>query len=115
MTAFSDRPEVEAFQAYLTSPEFVNTKIQQHPVGGWVSANSEQDTSLYASQIDALSAELAGQLGVPEPEFDWAALPAWQPRREIVHAVFPSRRGLLPSVRALLEHLAQRFEALGQD
>ncbi len=42
-------------------------------------------------------------------------LPAWLPRREIVHAVFPSRRGLLPSVRALLDHLAQRFEALGQD
>ncbi len=44
-----------------------------------------------------------------------SVLPAWLPKREIVHAVFPSRRGLLPSVRALLEHLAQRFEALGQD
>lgn len=42
-------------------------------------------------------------------------LPGWQPRREIVHAVFPSRRGLLPSVRVLLEHLAERFEALGSD
>ncbi len=39
-------------------------------------------------------------------------LPDWQPRREIVHAVFPSRRGLLPSVRALIDHLAQRFAAL---
>jgi DNA-binding transcriptional LysR family regulator len=39
----------------------------------------------------------------------------WAPVREIVHAVFPSRRGLLPSVRALLDHLAQRFEALGED
>ncbi|AJY41350.1 bacterial regulatory helix-turn-helix, lysR family protein [Burkholderia humptydooensis] len=27
-------------------------------------------------------------------------LPGWAPRREIVHAVFASRRGLLPSVRA---------------
>lgn len=44
-----------------------------------------------------------------------SVVPAWSPRREIVHAVFPSRRGLLPSVRALLEHLAERFEALGQD
>lgn len=58
VTAFSDRPEVQAFQAYLTSPEFVNTKIPLHPTGGWVSANSEQDTSLYASEIDRLSAEL---------------------------------------------------------
>lgn len=39
-------------------------------------------------------------------------LPQWAPRREIIHAVFPSRRGLLPSVRALLDHLAQRFESL---
>ncbi|MCM8732004.1 LysR substrate-binding domain-containing protein [Hephaestia sp. GCM10023244] len=33
-------------------------------------------------------------------------LPAWRPRSAIVHAVFPSRRGLLPSVRALLDYLA---------
>lgn len=36
-------------------------------------------------------------------------LPDWAPRREIIHAVFPTRRGLLPSVRALLDHLAERF------
>jgi DNA-binding transcriptional LysR family regulator len=40
-------------------------------------------------------------------------VPRWTPAREIVHAVFPSRRGLLPSVRALLDHLALRFETLG--
>ncbi|WP_167108805.1 LysR substrate-binding domain-containing protein [Sphingomonas oligoaromativorans] len=33
-------------------------------------------------------------------------LPGWQPRAGIVHAVFPSRRGLLPSVRTLLDFLA---------
>lgn len=33
-------------------------------------------------------------------------LPDWQPPAGIVHAVFPSRRGLLPSVRTLLEFLA---------
>lgn len=33
-------------------------------------------------------------------------LPEWRPSNEIVHAVFPSRRGLLPSVRALLDFLA---------
>jgi len=42
-------------------------------------------------------------------------LPQWAPRREIIHAVFASRRGLLPSVRALLDYLAQRFEQLGED
>ena len=39
-------------------------------------------------------------------------LPDWAPRREVIHAVFPSRRGLLPSVRALIDYLAQRFEAM---
>lgn len=37
-------------------------------------------------------------------------LPHWQPRAGIVHAVFASRRGLLPSVRALLDFLAQECE-----
>ncbi|UOM33525.1 LysR substrate-binding domain-containing protein [Acuticoccus sp. I52.16.1] len=34
-------------------------------------------------------------------------LPEWRPRAGIVHAVFPSRRGLLPSVRALVDFLAR--------
>ena len=34
-------------------------------------------------------------------------LPDWRPKAWIVHAVFPSRRGLLPSVRLLLDHLVQ--------
>lgn len=38
--------------------------------------------------------------------------PDWAARSGIVHAVFPSRRGLLPSVRSLLDHLAARFKQL---
>lgn len=38
--------------------------------------------------------------------------PDWQPRSGIVHAVYPSRRGLLPSVRALLDFLSKEFEML---
>lgn len=40
-------------------------------------------------------------------------LPNWAPRSGIVHAVFPSRRGLLPSVRSLIDFLAAEFEAIG--
>jgi DNA-binding transcriptional LysR family regulator len=36
-------------------------------------------------------------------------LPGWSPKLGIVHAVFPSRRGLLPAVRALLDFLAERL------
>lgn len=38
-------------------------------------------------------------------------LPEWRPPSEIVHAVFPSRRGLLPSIRALLDFLADACAA----
>ncbi|MCU7376224.1 LysR substrate-binding domain-containing protein [Paucibacter sp. O1-1] len=40
-------------------------------------------------------------------------LPGWQPRPAIAHVVFPSRRGLLPAVRRLIDFLAEEFEALG--
>lgn len=42
-------------------------------------------------------------------------LPGWAPRSGIIHAVFPSRRGLLPSVRALLDHLAAEYARLVDD
>lgn len=33
-------------------------------------------------------------------------LPEWEPEAGIIHAIFPSRRGLLPSVRAFVDYLA---------
>lgn len=39
-------------------------------------------------------------------------LPNWTPPAGIIHAVFPSRRGLLPSVRALLDYLAAEYAGL---
>lgn len=41
-------------------------------------------------------------------------LPEWRPRAGIIHAVFPSRRGLLPSVRAFLDFLARECSAQRQ-
>ena len=42
-------------------------------------------------------------------------LDGWAPREEIIHAVYPSRRGMLPSVRALLAFLADGFGQLHND
>jgi len=42
-------------------------------------------------------------------------VPGWEARREIIHLVFPSRRGLLPSVRALVDYLAEEFAAIDED
>lgn len=39
----------------------------------------------------------------------------WAPRREIILAVFPSRRGLLPAVRALIDFFAERFNLINED
>lgn len=36
-------------------------------------------------------------------------VPGWAPKCGIVHAIFPSRRGLLPSVRTLIDFLGEEF------
>ena len=38
-------------------------------------------------------------------------LPQWTPKSGIIHAVFPSRRGLLPSVRALVDFMVSECGA----
>jgi alpha-glucoside transport system substrate-binding protein len=57
VAAFTDRPEVQAFQAFLASPEWANSKAEVSPPG-WVSANTELDPSLLVSPIDQLAAEI---------------------------------------------------------
>jgi alpha-glucoside transport system substrate-binding protein len=57
VAAFADRPEVQAFQAYLASPEWANEKAKVSGPG-WVSANTGLDPSNLESPIDQLSAEL---------------------------------------------------------
>lgn len=39
-------------------------------------------------------------------------LPGWVSPSGLIHAVFPSRRGLLPAVRRLVDHLAASFRAV---
>ncbi len=90
VAAFSDRPEVQAFQAYLASAEWANNKAIATPAGGWVSANSGLDPANLVSPIDQLSAELLGDTS-QEFRFDasdlmpaavgagaeWSQLTAW--------------------------------------
>jgi DNA-binding transcriptional LysR family regulator len=42
-------------------------------------------------------------------------LPEWEPRREIIHVVFPTRRGLVPSVRCLIDHLAASYASFNEE
>jgi DNA-binding transcriptional LysR family regulator len=39
----------------------------------------------------------------------------WQPPREVIHVVFPTRRGMLPSVRALIDFLVECYRVLEED
>jgi alpha-glucoside transport system substrate-binding protein len=54
VTAFSDKPEVQAFQTYLSSGEFATLKVK---AGGWVSANSAVPLDAYTDPISQLSAK----------------------------------------------------------
>lgn len=42
-------------------------------------------------------------------------LPQWQPKDEIIHAVFASRRGLLPSVRLFIDYLVASFKQIDKE
>jgi alpha-glucoside transport system substrate-binding protein len=99
--AFSDRPEVAAFQTYLTSPEFVNARAGQ---GNWTAPNSALDPENVADPIARLGLEL-----LQDPEvtlrFDgsdlmpaavgtasfWTEMTAWiaddKPDQEVLDAI----------------------------
>ena len=70
IVAFSDRPEVQAFQSYLSTDTYANDKAIATPQGGWVSANSGLDVANLTSPIDQLSAEI---LQDPEAVFRFDA------------------------------------------
>ena len=42
-------------------------------------------------------------------------LPEWRARREVIHVVFPSRRGQLPAVRALIDFLVESYAAFEEE
>ena len=56
--AFSSRPEVVAFQTWLSTDTYANIRAKLAPSGGWVSANKGLLKSSLASPIDQLAASL---------------------------------------------------------
>ncbi len=55
--AFAERPEVQALQTYLSSPEWVNEMAKATP-SGWASSHSGLDVENLKSPIDKLAVEL---------------------------------------------------------
>jgi alpha-glucoside transport system substrate-binding protein len=56
VTAFSNRPEVQAVQTYLSTSAWATSRVKV--ATGWVSANKGVDPALYTDPIDKLSAQL---------------------------------------------------------
>jgi len=56
--AFADRPEVAAFQTYLSTDTWANNKVASTPAGGWISANKGMDVAKLTSPIDKLAATI---------------------------------------------------------
>jgi alpha-glucoside transport system substrate-binding protein len=56
--AFADRPEVKAFQTYLSSVEWANERAKTCGLGGCVTANKNADPALLTNPVDKLSAEI---------------------------------------------------------
>lgn len=106
------RPQ-HKYHWHLVGPEDRSVDIEHHP--RYVTHNM---TALRAAAIGGI-----GVVQFPNMMIDAdlhegrliRVLPEWAPPREIIHVVFPSRRGLLPSVRALVDFLVDRFQALQED
>ena len=58
VAAFADRPEVKAFQTYLSSVEWANERATTCGTGGCVTANKNADPELLKNPVDKLSAEI---------------------------------------------------------
>jgi alpha-glucoside transport system substrate-binding protein len=56
VTAFANRPEVQAFQTYLSTDTWANAKAKIS--SGWVSANKGLDANNLTNPIDKLSAQI---------------------------------------------------------
>jgi len=65
--AFSDEPQVQAFQLYMTSEDFINNRAKG---GAFIPPHSGLDTANLTNPIDTLSAEL---LNDPEATFRFDA------------------------------------------
>jgi len=58
VAAFSDRPEVQAFQTFLASDTWANEKAIATEMGGWISANTGLDPANLVNAFDRKAAEV---------------------------------------------------------
>lgn len=98
---------------HLQGPEGARATVYHQPrlvTGGMITL---RDAAVASAGVVQLPTMMIGEQ-VTRGEL-LHVIPDWRPQREIVHVVFPSRRGLLPSVRALIDHLADQFNKLAPE
>ena len=79
VTAFSDRPEVQSFQTYLSTDVWANEKAKATPAGGWVSANKDLDRQPGQPDRQAVGRDPAGpRRGLPLRRFRPDAGRCWR-------------------------------------
>ncbi len=91
----------------LDGPDGVTTRTRHHPRLVTDNAETLHQAALAGLGVAKLALLVAGRDLQEGRLID--VLPGWEPRGGILHAVFPTRRGLLPAVRALLDFLAENI------
>lgn len=105
--SLSWNPDQSLHQWDLIGPKAEETRVTHHPR----LLSQDMAALLAAARAGIGICQLPGAVVAPLLADGTLieALPGWYPRSGIIHAVFPTRRGMLPSVRAFLDHLAQKF------
>ncbi|UYG05585.1 LysR substrate-binding domain-containing protein [Halomonas sp. LR3S48] len=94
----------------LDGPDGATARIRHHPRLVTDHAETLHQAALAGLGVAKLALLVAGQDLQAGHLVD--VLPGWKPRGGILHAVFPSRRGVLPAVRALLDFLAENIDEI---
>lgn len=105
-------PPHASYDWYLEGPDGAKAKIAHHP-----RLITEDMVALRLAALQGVGVVQIPRMVVRRDLNDGAlvdVLSGWVPPTGIIHAVFPSQRGLLPSVRALLDFIAAEYAALNR-
>ena len=97
----------------LEGPDGVHAAIQHHPRLVTDDMTTLRDAAI--AGVGVLSLPLIMLCDEVKDGKLVHLLQGWAPRRHIVHAVYPSKRGMLPSVRTLLDYLGRRFTEIHEE
>lgn len=103
----------EQHRWFLTSPQGVEVQVHYQPRLITTDMVAVQAAALAGVGVAQLPILMVGRY-IDRGQLI-RLLPDWTVKREIIHLVFPTRRGLLPSVRALIDYLVQRYAILNED